>query len=75
MPDYLFEGLYDIACFQKFPNHIRSLQRCPKAFGGQKIGPFIRAAIDDEMLTLHGLWNDIAAGGLEVYDGGGFVAL
>ncbi len=37
--------------------------------------PFIKAAIDDEMLTLHGLWNDIAAGGLEVYDGGDFVAL
>jgi carbonic anhydrase len=37
--------------------------------------PFIKAAIDDEMLTLHGLWNDIAAGGLEVYDGWDFVAL
>jgi carbonic anhydrase len=37
--------------------------------------PFIKAAIADDMLTLHGLWNDIAAGGLEVYDGAGFVAL
>ena len=37
--------------------------------------PFIKAALDDDMLTLHGLWNDIAAGGLEVYDGDGFVAL
>jgi carbonic anhydrase len=30
--------------------------------------PFVRAAVDDDMLTLHGAWNDIAAGGLEVYD-------
>jgi carbonic anhydrase len=37
--------------------------------------PFIKAAIADDMLTLHGLWNDIAAGGLEEYDGAGFVAL
>ena len=37
--------------------------------------PFIKAALDADLLTLHGLWNDIAAGGLEVYDGDGFVAL
>jgi carbonic anhydrase len=39
--------------------------------------PYVRAAVEDEMMTLHGLWNDIAAGGLEVYDAerGGFAAL
>ena len=30
--------------------------------------PFVKAAVEDERLTLHGLWNNIAAGGLEVYD-------
>jgi carbonic anhydrase len=32
--------------------------------------PFVRARVEDEMLTLHGLWNDIGTGGLEVYDPG-----
>jgi len=30
--------------------------------------PFIRSAVAGELMTLHGLWNDIGAGGLEVYD-------
>ena len=30
--------------------------------------PFVRAAVEDELLTLHGLWNDIAEGGLECWD-------
>jgi len=30
--------------------------------------PFVRAAVEDEMLTLHGLWNDIGEGTLEHYD-------
>lgn len=39
--------------------------------------PFVREAVDGELLTLHGLWNDIGEGGLEQYDPaqGGFVAL
>ncbi len=39
--------------------------------------PFVRSAVEDEMLTLHGLWNDIAEGGLEAYDPaqGGFLPL
>jgi carbonic anhydrase len=31
--------------------------------------PFISEAVDEEKLTLHGLWNDIATGGVEAYDG------
>ncbi|MFC7702794.1 carbonic anhydrase [Plastorhodobacter daqingensis] len=30
--------------------------------------PFVRAAVEEESLTLHGLWNDIGSGGLEQYD-------
>jgi len=30
--------------------------------------PFIQKRVADETLTLHGLWNNIASGGLEVYD-------
>ena len=30
--------------------------------------PFVRQAIEDERLTLHGLWTDTGAGGLEQYD-------
>lgn len=30
--------------------------------------PFIQEAVDAELLTLHGLWNDIGGGGLEYYD-------
>ncbi len=30
--------------------------------------PFVRKAVEDEMLTLHGLWNDIGEGGLEYYN-------
>lgn len=30
--------------------------------------PFVKAAVEDEALTLHGLWNDIANGGLEFWD-------
>ncbi len=32
--------------------------------------PFVREAVEEDLLSLHGLWNDIAAGGLEVYDAG-----
>ncbi len=39
--------------------------------------PFIQKGVADETLTLHGLWNDIASGDLEAYDGsiGAFVAI
>lgn len=30
--------------------------------------PFVRDTVDDERLTVHGLWTDIAEGGLEYYD-------
>jgi carbonic anhydrase len=30
--------------------------------------PFVRAAVEDERLTLHGLWHDIGAGTLDWYD-------
>lgn len=30
--------------------------------------PFVKAAVESENLTLHGLWNDIAEGRLEQYD-------
>lgn len=30
--------------------------------------PFVRAAVEDDRLTLHGLWNDTGAGALEHYD-------
>jgi len=30
--------------------------------------PFLKAAVDDGYLSLHGLWNDIGDGGLECYD-------
>ncbi|MGL5008565.1 MAG: carbonic anhydrase, partial [Paracoccaceae bacterium] len=30
--------------------------------------PFVRAAVEDETLTLHGLWNDTGEGILEHYD-------
>lgn len=37
--------------------------------------PFVRDRVQDERLTLHGLWNDTGEGGLEQYDParGGFV--
>lgn len=31
--------------------------------------PFVKAAVEDDMLSLHGLWNDIGEGGLEYFDG------
>ena len=30
--------------------------------------PFVRTAVDEERLTLHGLWNDTGAGALEQFD-------
>ena len=30
--------------------------------------PFVREAVEQDMLTLHGLWNDIGEGGLEHFD-------
>lgn len=30
--------------------------------------PFVKAAVDDGMLSLHGLWNDIGDGAVEAYD-------
>lgn len=30
--------------------------------------PFVKAAVEDGTLSLHGLWNDIREGGLEYYD-------
>lgn len=30
--------------------------------------PFVKAAVEEDMLSLHGLWNDIGQGGLEAYD-------
>ena len=58
-------------------DRIRALEKAAVVVSLQNLltFPFIKAAIDDDMLTLHGLWNDIAAGGLEVYDDGDFVAL
>ena len=37
--------------------------------------PFVRDAVADERLTVHGLWNDTGEGGLEQYDPakGGFI--
>ena len=39
--------------------------------------PFVRDAVGDDCLTLHGLWNDTGAGGLEQYDPatGGFTVI
>ena len=39
--------------------------------------PFLRDAVEDERLTIHGLWNDIGKGALEVFDPeqGSFVAI
>ena len=39
--------------------------------------PFVRRAVEGDMLTLHGLWNDTGFGGLEQYDPGlgGFSAI
>jgi carbonic anhydrase len=31
--------------------------------------PFIQKGVAEESLTLHGLWNDIASGALESFDG------
>lgn len=58
-------------------DRIRALEKAAVVVSLQNLltFPFIKAAIDDEMLTLHGLWNDIAAGGLEVYDGTDFIGL
>ncbi len=30
--------------------------------------PFVKSAIEDERLSVHGLWNDIGEGSVEVYD-------
>jgi len=30
--------------------------------------PFVKDAVDDDRLTLHGLWTDVGEGGLEQYD-------
>ena len=30
--------------------------------------PFVKDAVENDMLTLHGLWNDIGEGGLEYWD-------
>ena len=30
--------------------------------------PFVKAAVEDERLVLHGLWTDVGEGGLEQYD-------
>ncbi|PUB15473.1 carbonic anhydrase [Yoonia sediminilitoris] len=39
--------------------------------------PFVKQAVEDGVLSLHGLWNDIGEGGLEAYspDTQGFVAV
>ncbi len=39
--------------------------------------PFVKEAVENDMLTLHGLWNEIGEGGLEGYDPttGGFIAV
>jgi carbonic anhydrase len=31
--------------------------------------PFVRAAVEAETLSIHGLWNDIGEGSLCYYDG------
>ncbi len=39
--------------------------------------PFVQSRVDQELMTLHGLWTDTGAGGLEFYDPAtaGFVAI
>jgi carbonic anhydrase len=39
--------------------------------------PFVKAAVEADELTLHGLWTDVGEGGLMQYDstGGAFVSV
>ncbi len=39
--------------------------------------PFVKAAVEDDRLTLHGLWTDVGEGGLEQYDAtkGAFISV
>jgi len=38
------------------------------SLGNRMTFPFVRAQVEADRLTLHGLWTDIGEGGLEQYD-------
>ncbi len=52
------------------PDRVRALEKLAvvASLNNLMTFPFVRAAVEGELLTLHGLWNDIAEGGLECWD-------
>ena len=58
---------------------VRALEKAAVAISMDNLltFPFVRAAVEDERLTLHGVWNDIGEGTLEAWDEarGAFVAI
>lgn len=52
------------------PDRLRTLEKAAVVVSLENLMtfPFVAAAVADDRLTLHGLWNDIGAGGLEWWD-------
>ena len=77
--DILRPGLERVKDIQDETQQLRALERegVVVSLDNLMTFPFVRASVEDETLTLHGLWNDIATGGVENYDGatGKFIAI
>lgn len=75
--DILRPGYDRTAHLPPGPDRVRALEKEAVLTSLQNLMtfPFVRAAVEGEVLTLHGLWTSIGEGGLEHYDPaqGGFV--
>lgn len=77
--DILRPGYERVKDLAEEPERLRALEKQAVLVSLENLMtfPFVKAAVEAEELTLHGLWTELGEGGLEHYDPaqGGFVAV
>jgi len=68
--DILRPGFERVRHIESEPDRERALEKEAVLISLENLitFPFVRDAVKEEELSIHGLWNDIAEGGLEAYD-------
>ena len=76
--DILRPGFDRTAALEGSPKRIEAMEKEAVVISLENLMtfPFVRTALEEERLTVHGLWTDTGEGGLEQYDpAAGFVAV
>ncbi len=68
--DILRPGYERVKAAHKEEDQIRALEKESVIVSLENLMtfPFIREAVEQDLLTLHGLWTDIGEGGLEFFE-------